>query len=703
MKIKPSVLTLAVLFAISTPLVAEDYSFSGEERDDYFDDFYGSEEMVEIATGIKTQIYRAPAIASVFTAEQIKNMGATDIDDVLETVPGLHISRLSNTYTPIYAFRGVHSKYTPQVLMLINNIPITNSFLGNRNQNWGGMPVEAIARIEVIRGPGSAVFGADAFSGVINIITKNADDIKNNELLVRVGSHKTQDAWFALGDSDGEFKYSAVFEYHVTDGFDKTIEADAQTRLDKIFGTSASLAPGKLSLGTENIDFRGEINYREWTVRLGLQDRNNLGLGAGLAAALDPEADKASRRRNFDINYKSQITEDWQLDVQATYFDTSQDIDQYTIYPAGAFGGAYPNGFIGNPEVWERHTRFNITGLYSGLNNHIVRLGSGYHKGDMYKTKETKNFGLGPDGLAIDPTGPVVDVSDTPYIFLRETERSNRYVFIQDVWTVANDWELTAGLRHDDYSDFGSTTNPRLALVWSTSLNLSTKFLYGKAFRAPSFADTGNINNPVALGNPNLNPEKMETFEVAFDYHPQSGFGAILSFYDYTWTDIIQYAPDAGQSSNTAQNLGEQEGYGSELELNWRINEKFKFSGNISWSKATNDLTDADVAYVPKRQVFMQLDWEINDETRVNVKSNFINGRSRSVNDTRQAIENYVVSDINLRWMPHDYPIEFALLAKNVFDVDAREPSLNNGGTANIPNDLPLAGRTFYGEVRYKF
>ncbi len=198
MKLK--IISLAIFYALTSFVSAEEVD---NNEDDYFDDFYGSEEMVAIATGIKTQIYKAPAVASVFTAEQIKNMGAMDIDDVLEAVPGLHISRLSNTYTPIYTFRGVHSKYTPQVLMLINGIPITNSFLGNRNQNWGGMPVEAIARIEVIRGPGSAVFGADAFAGVINIITKNANDIDKNELSMRVGSHSTEDIWLSVGNDKG--------------------------------------------------------------------------------------------------------------------------------------------------------------------------------------------------------------------------------------------------------------------------------------------------------------------------------------------------------------------------------------------------------------------------------------------------------------------------------------------------------------------
>ena len=701
-------ISLVVFFTLLNPVAADEYvadEFSAD--DEFFDDFYGSKEMIEIATGIKTQIYKAPAVASVYTAEQIKNMGATDIDDILETVPGLHVSRLANSYLPIYSFRGVHSIYNPQVLMLINGVPITNTFLGNRNQNWLGMPVEAIARIEVIRGPGSAVYGADAFSGVINIVIKNADDIVRNEIAFRAGNQSTRDSWISIADNSGPLKYALTFEYHKTDGSDKTITADTQTRLDNIFGSNASHAPGPLSLGTENVDFRGEINYQQWTLRAGLQKRTGGGLGVGLAEALDPTANKASDRWNLDINYKKVLSEHFTLDVQGTYFDSSQEVkNDYIIYPAGTVlgeGKLYPEGFIGNPEVYERHTRFNSAGLYTGIENHSVRFGLGYHKGDLYKVKESKNFSLGPDGNAIPPGSPVVDVSDTDFVFLKETYRENHYGFIQDIWNFANDWELTAGLRFDDYSDFGSTTNPRLALVWSTTLNLSTKLLYGKAFRAPSFAERGNINNPVVLGNSNLKPEEMETVELAFDYHPQSGFGAIWSFYRYKWTDIIQFVPDAGENSKTAQNHGGQDGYGAEIEVNWQINKQLKLASNFVWSKATNDLTDQDVSFVPGKQFYLQLDWKINDYMRAHLRNNWIMDRKRDELDVRSAVDNYLVSDLTLRWTPKDKDIEFALIAKNIFDQDAREPSLNNGQTVNIPDDLPLAGRTWLGEMRVYF
>src|SRR3569833_1037852 len=153
---------------------------------------YGDEDLLTIATGAQQPIAKAPAVASVITEAEIKKLGAKDIDEVLETIPGLHVARSTRLYNPIYIVRGIYSETNPQVLLLVNGIPITNIFIGDRSQVWGGMPIKDIARIEVIRGPGSAVYGADAFSGVINILTKNTDDINGTEVGGRVGSKKNK-------------------------------------------------------------------------------------------------------------------------------------------------------------------------------------------------------------------------------------------------------------------------------------------------------------------------------------------------------------------------------------------------------------------------------------------------------------------------------------------------------------------------------
>lgn len=674
---------------------------------DFYEDFYGDEEMIEISTGILTQVHRAPSVASIFTARHIKQMGATDIDDVLETVPGLHISRNATNYNPIYSFRGVHTSFNSQVLMLVNGIPITNNLAGDRNQVWGGMPVEAISRIEVIRGPGSALYGADAFSGVINIVTKDANELRDTELAIRSGTNNTQDAWFSYGNHENEVKYAAVLEYHKTDGFDQFIEADLQTLLDAVAGTNVSLAPGKLSLGTENVDFRGEVEYENFLLRAGYQLRNNVGTGAGLAEALDPDARQKSERFNIDANFNHRFDNGVLLDVQASAFNTSQEIkNQYTIFPVGSDAGTgfiYPNGFIGNPEVWEKQQRMNATFKYNNIDWHKISVGIGYYYSDLYRTSETKNFGLGADGNVIIPGSPLQDVSDTPYIFLQETDRKNKYLFVQDVWNVSNDWELTAGLRYDDYSDFGSTVNPRLALVWATSFDVTTKLLYGQAFRAPSFAERGNINNPVALGNPAIKPEKMETVELVIDHHPIQGVGFVLNFYHYTWDDIIQFVPDEGLSTSTAQNAGKQSAYGSEFELTWEIVRDLEFTANYAFSKAKNDTTNVTTAFVPEHQWFAQLDWEINDEFRTHIRTQRIQDRVRNTGDLREKIDDYWLTDFTFRWNDYRLPFDLAFIAKNIFDADAREPSINNGPVVNLPNDLPLGERRLLAELRYQF
>ncbi|WP_290659942.1 TonB-dependent receptor plug domain-containing protein [Aquabacterium sp.] len=148
---------------------------------------YGDKSFVSIATGSRVPVSRAPAVATVITSQDIASIGATDLDQVLETVPGLHVARETQGFAPVYVIRGINLGFNPQVLLLINGIPMTTLYTGNRGGAWGGMPVENIARVEVIRGPGSALYGADAFSGVINVITKTSGDINGTEVGLRGG------------------------------------------------------------------------------------------------------------------------------------------------------------------------------------------------------------------------------------------------------------------------------------------------------------------------------------------------------------------------------------------------------------------------------------------------------------------------------------------------------------------------------------
>jgi len=613
-------------------------------------------------------------------------------------------------------FRGISATENPQVLMLINGIPLTNLFQGDRNLVWGGMPVQAIEKIEVIRGPGSALYGADAFAGVINIVTREADGKESFEAGVRYGTHNTKDYWLTGGGSVGELKYFGALESHKTDGFDEKITSDQQSVLDSLIGTSASLAPGSVNMERKNLDARLELAYKNLKLRAGAQIRDDAGDGAGSAQALAEDNTFDSNRLNVDLTYENkEFTENLAVKIQTSYLQTSQEVNgDLVLFPAGTiildpvFGpiGPFPDGVIGTPEVKERHTRFNFSSFYTGIDRHEVGMGAGYYHGDLYEVKEKKNFGEHPLGGFILPGDPVVDVTDTPLVFLTEGKRENSYAFLQDVWQFANDWELTAGVRYDHYSDFGDTVNPRLALVWSTTRNLTTKLLYGEAFRAPSFAQQRAINNPLVQGNPELDPEELKSYELAFDYRPSHDLVFNLNMFYYKWKDIIQFVP-VGVGAAEAQNDGEQTGHGVEFEVSWQALRDLELSSNFSWQKSEDKNLDADAAYSPEKQLYMAANWQPAELWNIHVQANWVMDRNRAAgaDDFRSDVDNYALVDLTIRRKSLWDHVDVALIVKNLFDEDAREPSLAGGVGVPVPieDDLPLPGQTVLGEIRYHF
>lgn len=663
---------------------------------------YGDKSMVSIATGSAQPIAKAPAVATVITAEDIAAIGATDLDDVLETVPGLHVSRNSLAYTPIYNIRGINSQFNPQVLMLQNGIPMTSVFVGDRGVIWGGFPVENISRIEVIRGPGSALYGADAFSGVINIITKNASDIDGTQVGARVGSFKTRDAWVLHGGRLGEVEIAAYFRVGRTDGWKETIGADAQSALDPVFGTRASLAPGTTNLGRNAVDGSLDLTYGKLRLRSAYKQRTNVESGAGIAQALDPIGTNSNHRITTDLTYHDRdFAKDWDVVLQGSYLHM-RELSNVMLYPPGAFGGAFQNGMIGAPEKWERHARFTASAFYTGFQKHRIRLGAGHENHDLYKVRESKNYTftfIPGVGNVPTPLGSMVDVSQTSP-FLTPRDRTVKYLYAQDEWSLAKDLYLTTGLRHDRYSDFGSTTNPRLAVVWEAAYNLTAKMLAGRSFRAPSFTELYNRNNPVLIGNPNLRPETIETVETALAWQPRPDIHLGLSLFRYTMSDIIRLVPNADPTTgSTAQNSGSQTGRGLELEAAWDPSKSIRISGNYAYQRSNDRVTGSDAGYVPHHHLYLRTDWRFKADWQLHGQLNWVGGRRREAGDMRQPVPNYRTVDLTLR-NGHSRPgkWEFALSLRNLFDATVLEPSLAPG---QIPNDLPLAPRTVYLQAVY--
>ena len=675
--------------------------------DETFDVFDGLVKVrrVHVATGEEQSIAKAPAVTSVITAQDIEVMGARTLDEVLQSVPGLQVSY--NWYdAAVYTIRGISSAFNPEVLVLSNGIRTNNNYTGSKSiQDWTGIPLSTIARIEIIRGPGSALYGADAFAGVINVITKSAQDIDGTEIGVRVGNYHTRDGWVVHGSEWNGFELVMMADFSDTEGHRRSVESDAQTIWDEVFGTDVSLAPGPYGSRLTTYDARVDIGKGDWRLRTGFHRGKDLEVGVGIAQALDPGKPKNNEVINADLSYSNpEFTDTSGLEVQLSFQRLSGWSD-YQIFPPGAFGGAYPIGYLGVPGVAERQAELSLSGFYHGFDNHLIRMGAGYADYDLYKSWDKRNFGPNPfTGGEIAPT-EMVDVSDTFAVFIPEVARQKWYAFVQDTWAIDAEWELTAGIRYDKYSDFGSTTNPRLGLVWEPRSEFVTKLLYGRAFRAPAFQDLYNNNNPVAIGNPDLGPEKIATWELAFDYRVTPALNLVLNLFRYDIEDKIALIP-IGEANFGYANAAAWSGHGGEFELRWKTSRKSSLLLNYSYQDSEDD-SGAPLANAPQQAAYLRTDYLLGTNWYLDAQANWNDGWQRPVNDPRPALDGYTTVDVMLRRKAaRAGKTNFAVGVRNLFDTDVRYPSPGpdaGSDVVNVPNDLPGAGRFYFAEYRYTF
>lgn len=641
---------------------------------------------VRISTNTEQTLSKAPSVVSVITAEDIKATGATNLTEMLQTIPGIYIKTNLFGFRPQVTFRGSTTAHT---LLMVNGVPMKD-LVWSSGIFWKGLATSMIERVEIIRGPGSAQFGSDASAGVINVITKTAGKIEQPEAGVRAGSFDTQAAWVQGRGNWNGFDIGFTAEQSHTGGHNPFIPADGQTLKDNAFGTQVSYAPGNARYGWDGTDIRFSMAQGNWRLLADYLSHSNVEIGLTGAAVLDPQTRGSDSRSSVQLFYDTpEFARDWGLNAELRYFHLDYTSgDGFYENPPGFEDatGTYPDGFINRMRSAERGFVVEGSGLYTGFRTHAIRLGGGYNSENLYFVEQYINKGTGPDGNLLPAGGPLVNVSDTPYAFAPEKTRQISYLFLQDIWTLAHNWELTAGVRYDHYSDFGRALTPRLALVWQSTDRLTTKLLYGEAFRAPSYLELYALT-AATRPNPSLTPERSQTWDLMFSYLATRDLTLGLDLYQFERTDLI-----AADASNQYQNIGNNTSRGVELEARWQAGKSLRISGNFNYRD------DSTYNTVPNQNAYLRTDWAFMPNWNWNVQANWIGKHALLPGDTRSPMDAYALVDTTLRYSPRGN-WELAASIRNLFDVDAREYSNSSSLRAN----LPLPGRSFYAEMRYKF
>jgi iron complex outermembrane receptor protein len=246
--------------------------------------------------------------------------------------------------------------------------------------------------------------------------------------------------------------------------------------------------------------------------------------------------------------------------------------------------------------------------------------------------------------------------------------------------------------------------NPRAALVWETTDELITKLLYGHAFRAPAFGEQYVKNNPVGVGNENLDPETIETVELAFEYQPRKDVRLKLNLFHYETEGLI--ALTGTTLPQQYNNYAEQEGDGFEIELDWQPYEQLILRANFAYQQSENKTIGHDVHDAPEMQFYLNPHWDFLTDWSLDGQYFWIGERNRAEGDSREEIDDYHLVNLTLRRTNIAQNWDVAVAVRNLFDEDAREPSPYDSKAPQgsfIPNDYPMEGISFWAELRFHF
>ena len=705
MRIRKESLSLALLLSGLSNTAAAQY------QTDLFD--LSLEELLDVrvvssVSGVEQGLKSAPASATIIDAEEWQRRGAKTLSQALLGVAGVQSTVLYSANAERNAvIRGLSGNFGQQVKLLLDGIPFNRVHHGGKPNL--DIPLLGFKRIEIVRSPGSATYGADAFAGIINLIS-NDDFEQETKVSLSTGSFDDQDLGIigAAKHQDVSFIYALNYSKYGDDK-DRILTSDLQTTLDGILGTNASRAPASFDQSYEEVSVNVKAKWQDWTLSYyGIS--GSFGFGAGVAEALDPEGKGKHNSHIVDAKYRFTMFDTDQTTVNLWWQEKHSEFP-FTIFPAGAVlpigqdGNLdfvaptrvvlFEDGYKGHPSNDSQLGQVSITSVYSPLENHTLRwqLGVEYHKHIPF---EQKNFGPGVLDSGQTVAGEMVDVSRTVYSYLPEKSRNILFLSVQDTWQLSEDWSVHLGGRYDDYSDFGSTTNPRIGIVWQASEAVTVKFLSAKAFRAPSFFGRYGANNPINLGNPDLKPEEIETHELNFGITPAEDVFLEMSYYEYRARDIVEYIAVPGITGRQAQNRGKINGKGMEWNVQWRPNSQLDVAGNVSYIDNENAQGMSLNGFADK-MASLNVNYKVNELTNLNVFWQYTGEQGRAMSDAREPLPSasWVSSKFSYEVLPDE--LELSLVINNLFDSDSATPS------SSLPEDYPIAGRQWQLHLDYQF
>jgi iron complex outermembrane receptor protein len=272
--------------------------------------------------------------------------------------------------------------------------------------------------------------------------------------------------------------------------------------------------------------------------------------------------------------------------------------------------------------------------------------------------------------------------------------------YIQDEWAIRENLNLTAGARYDYYDDFGSTVNPRSGLVWNFWKDADLKLLYGQAFRAPNYVELYTVNNPVAIGSEDIDPETIRTYEAGIGYRFRNSHTANVNYFHSEIEDQIVY--DYSTSPAKFANMASQKIDGVEITLDGKYSAANYWKLSYTWQNPKDADTDEDLPNVPSQRASFSINWELCKYLNAHTDILWTGERPRPAGDNRDDMSSYTTVDLALIAKNFYKGVEIRGMVHNLFDEEYEDPD-TSGAQKLIPYDYPREGISALVEFSYRF
>ncbi len=662
-----------------------------------------------VATVTKQNEHYQPYIISVFKGKELEKLGVLNLQEALQLVPGVDMATDNmNIKTPI--FRGSNSLGYGQSKLFIDDVLVNNLFFDSYSE-YLGMPIEMIKRIEVVRGPGSKTNGVNAYAGSIKVITYAEDfkDFESPDKLV-----------FKSGSDD--YRMGGFIKKFKTENLDATIDFYYQEDNKKLYAGPDGYSTGSMSI--TGFDNRGlsqtgdapvwlrdyslglNLKYKDFFVKGRYLDHTQ-GSAYGINYSLPQDDDRVKIPNYYlELGLNKDIN-DFNVEIKAGVkydaFDSKAKlapnglrfIDAYQYSVDGTISVVnFPDGIYGEHLAKQRTLYQSSYLTYNGFDQHIITTGYRLLKEETVDmVSKLSNWSTGDVTL--------VDYTDTYPFFDKNAKRNIQIYSLQDQFQYSNNLNFMYGFNYEKTSYKDAGLEPRVSMVYQQDLNNIFKASYSRAHRNPSWQEMFTKNNSARRGSTDLEPEKVDAFELAYikkfssDTYLQSNLFYLIN------KDQIYHSA----ANPIYKNALDTDLYGLEIEYSGHLSSVDKLYLNYSYVTGSSMIKDTgvktDLTNVAHHLAKGYYIYNLNNALSLSSIVQYVSSKDRVLEDTRDKVPDYTTLDVTLNYKNSKYNYDLTLGVKNICDATVKYPS------ARYPyyysEDYLQDGRTFFITLRKEF